>query len=122
MRTTSRRSKAGLSPAVVVWRAAHAFVASGFLASIAYVWWCALIGRRGSFVRPAVAALVGEGILVAADRGDCPLGAVGDRIGDPVPLFELVLSVRAPCRALPTLGVVTAVGLALLAAQSRSGA
>jgi hypothetical protein len=76
----------------------------------------------GVFLRPAVAALVGEGILVAADRGDCPLGAVGARIGDPVPLFELVPSVRAPCRALPTFGVVTAVGLALLAAQSRSGA
>lgn len=123
MRTTSRpRSKAGLSPAVVVWRAAHAFVASGFLASIAYVWWCALSGRRGPFLRPAVAALVGEGVLVAVNRGDCPLGGFGDRIGDPVPLFELVLSPRAARRAVPTLGVVTAVGLALLAARSRSGA
>jgi hypothetical protein len=119
--TSRRRLKTGLSPAVVVWRAAHALVATGFLASIADVWWCALSGRRGPFLRPAVAALVGEGVLVAANRGDCPLGAVGDRLGDPVPLFELALSPRAARRAVPTLGVVTAVRLGLLAARSRGG-
>jgi hypothetical protein len=98
------------------------FVASGFLASIADVWWRALSGQRGPFLRPGVATLVGEGVLGAANRGDCPSGAVGDRIGDPVPLFELVLSPRGARPAVPTLGVVTAVGLALLAARSRSGA
>jgi hypothetical protein len=40
-------------------------------------------------LRPAIAALVGEGVLVGANRGDWPLGPLGDRIGDPVPLFEL---------------------------------
>jgi hypothetical protein len=43
----------------------------------------------------AITALVGEGVLVGANQGDCPLGLVGDRIADPVPLFELVLSPRA---------------------------
>jgi hypothetical protein len=109
-----------LSPAIVVWRAAHGLVAIGFLASIGYVWWCALTGRRGPLLRPAITALVCEGVVVIANRGDCPLGAVGDRIGDPVPLFELVLSRRAARRAVPTLGVVTAAGVGLLAARSRS--
>ena len=121
MRTSADRSKAPLSSAVVVWRAAHGLIAIGFLASIGYVWWCALSRRRGPFLRPALAALVGEGVLVAANGGDCPLGPMGDRIGDAVPLFELVLSPRAARRAVPTLGALTAVGLGLLAARSRSG-
>ncbi|MGB2850291.1 MAG: hypothetical protein WBC01_01360 [Solirubrobacterales bacterium] len=110
-----------MSSAVVVWRAAHGLIAIGFLTSIGYVWWCALSGRRGPLLRPAIAALVGEGVLVAANGGDCPLGPMGDRIGDAVPLFELVLSPRAARRAVPTLGALTAVGLGLLAARSRSG-
>jgi hypothetical protein len=119
MRSASTASKAALSPAVIVWRAGHGVIAIGFLASIGYVWWCAITGRRGTWLRAAIAALVGEGVLVAANGGDCPLGPLGDRIGDAVPLFELVLSPRAAKRAVPALGVVTAVGLGLLAARSR---
>jgi len=123
MRSTSAaRPRAALSPAVVVWRAAHGLIAIGFLVSIGYVWRCALTGRRGPLLRPAIAALVGEGVLVVANKGNCPLGPLGDRIGDPVPLFELVLPPRAARRAVPTLGALTAVGLGLLAARSRSGA
>lgn len=107
--------------AVLIWRTAHGLIAIGFLASIAYVWWCALSGRRGPWLRPAVGALVGEGVLVVTNGGDCPLGPLGDRIGDPVPLFELVLSPRAARRAVPTLGAVTALGIGILAARSRGG-
>jgi hypothetical protein len=113
---------APLSPAVIAWRSAHGLVAIGFLASIAYVWWCALSGRRGPWLRRAIAALVGEAVVVAANHGDCPLGRLGDRVGDPVPLFELALSPRAAKRAIPALGAVTAVGLGLLLTRSRSGA
>jgi len=106
-----------MKPAVLVWRSAHALIAAGFLASIGYVWWCALARRRGRFLRPAIAALAGEGLLVGLNGGDCPLGPLGDRVGDPVPLFELVLTPRAAKRAVPVLGGVTAAGLALLAAR-----
>jgi hypothetical protein len=108
-----------MPPAVVAWRAAHALIAAGFLASIAYVWRCALIGWRGPRLRLAIAALVGEGVLVVANRGNCPLGPLGDRVGDPVPLFELVLPPEAARRPVPALGVVTAAGIVLLAARSR---
>jgi hypothetical protein len=107
-----------LSPAIVAWRTGHALIAACFLASIAYVWWCAISGRRGPLLRRAIAALVAEGVLVTANRGDCPLGRLGDRVGDPVPLFELVLPADAARRAVPVLGVVTAAGLGLLAARS----
>jgi len=79
------------------------------------VWWCAVTRRRDRWLRLAVVALVAEGTVVAANHGDCPLGPLQARVGDPVPLFELVLSPSAARRAVPTLGVVTAVGVLLLA-------
>jgi hypothetical protein len=113
-----RRAQRGV---VLLWRTAHGLIALGFLGSIGYVWWCALTGRRGRWLRPALGALVGEGVLVVTNGGDCPLGPLGDRIGDPVPLFELVLSPRAARRAVPTLGAVTALGVGILAARSQAG-
>lgn len=109
-----------MTPAVRVWRAGHGLIAVGFLASIGYVWWCALTRRRGRFLRPAIAALVGEGVVVGLNGGDCPLGPLGDRMGDPVPLFELVLPPRAAKQAVPVLGGVTATGIALVAARTRA--
>jgi hypothetical protein len=113
-------TRAALSAAVIVWRAGHGLIAVGFLASIGYVWWCALTGRRGPLLRAAIAALIGEGALVVANGGDCPLGPLGEQLGDATPLFELVLSPRAAKRAVPTLGAVTVIGIGLLAARPRS--
>ena len=95
-------------------RAFHAAIAVEQLLAIVYVWWCAITGRRARLLRIAVATLIGEGVLVAANRGDCPMGGLQERLGDPVPLFELVLSPRAAKRAVPTLGAITAAGLVLL--------
>jgi hypothetical protein len=108
------RRRGHLSAIAVAFRALHAAIAASFLLAIAYVWWCALTGRRGPALRVAVAALVGEGILVTANGGDCPLGFVQDRVGDPVPLFELFLSPRAARKAVPVLGAVAALGVAFL--------
>ena len=115
LRQRSMRSQRKLSPAGLAFRFVHGAIAMGFLLAIVYVWWCALTGRRGALLRIAVTALVGEGALVIANRGDCPLGGLQERFGDPVPLFELVLSPRAARRAVPVLGLVTAGGVALLA-------
>lgn len=104
-----------MSRAVLAWRTVHAAIAAAFLLAIGYVWWCALARRRTRALRFAVGALVGEGVLVAANHGDCPLGGLGRRIDDPVPLFELILSPRAAKRAVPVLGAVTAGGLLALA-------
>jgi len=95
-------------------RVFHAAIAVEQLLAIAYVWWCALSGRRGRLLHMAAASLIGEGVLVSANRGDCPLGGLQERLGDPIPLFELVLSPRAAKRAVPTLGAITAAGLVLL--------
>ena len=97
-----------------VFRGLHGVIAVVFLSAIVYVWWCALTGRRDRWLRTAVAALVSEGVFVTANRGDCPLGGLQDRLGDPVPLFEHVLSPSAARRAVPLLGAVTAAGIGLL--------
>jgi hypothetical protein len=110
-----------LTSAALAFRVAHAAVAAAFLSAIGYVWWCVLTGRRDRLLRVAVVALAGEGAFVAANHGDCPLGPLQERLGDPVPLFELVLSRPAARRAVPALGLVAATGLVLLARRSRSG-
>jgi len=62
----------------------------------------------------AVAALVVEGACVAANGGDCSLGPLQQRVGDPVPLFGLVLPPEAARRAVPCLGAVAAAGILAL--------
>ena len=109
-----------LSPAARAFRTAHTAIALAFLACIAYIWWCALTGRRDRRLTLAVGAIVTEGACVAANHGDCPLGPLQARSGDPVPLFELVLSPTAARRAVPALGLVTAGGLLLLACRDRA--
>jgi hypothetical protein len=103
-----------LSPAAWTFRAAHGAITLAFLAAILDVWLCALTGRRDRTLHLAVSALVTEGAIVAANHGDCPLGPLQQRLGDSVPLFELLLSPKAARRAVPTLGLVTGAGLLLL--------
>ncbi len=97
--------------AVLLWRGFHAALALGFLGAIAEVWRAALSGRRSRRTTAAAAALAAEGALVAANGGDCPLGPLGDRIGDEVPLFELVLPPRAAKAAVPVLGAIAVAGI-----------
>lgn len=107
-----------LSPAARAFRAGHGAITVAFLGAIVHVWWCALTGRRDRWLRLAVVTLVAEGAFVTANSGDCPLGPLQERLGDPVPLFELVLSPSAARRAVPTLGLITAAGLLLLVGRS----
>jgi len=103
-----------LSALALAFRAVHTLIAAGFLAAIGYVWWCALTGHRDAALRVAVAALVTEGACVTANGGDCPLGPLQQRAGDPVPLFELVLPPTTARRAVPCLGAVAAAGILAL--------
>jgi hypothetical protein len=109
-----------LSRAALAFRWLHGLIAAGFLLAIGYVWFCVLTGRRDRLLGYTVAALVTEGVCVGANHGDCPLGPLQDRLHDPVPLFELVLrSPTAAKRAVPVLGGLAGVGIALLARRPR---
>lgn len=105
------RSSGTLPAAAIALRVAHAVIAIGFLLAIAYVWRSALTGRHDRRLRVAIVALVGEGALVVANRGDCPLAGLQKRLGDPTPLFELVLSPKAARLAVPVLGAIAGAGV-----------
>jgi hypothetical protein len=58
-----------------------------------------------------MALLLAQGAALAVGRGNCPLGPFQRRLGDPVPMFELVLPPRAAKAAIPILLVVAATGI-----------
>ena len=55
-----------------------------------------------------------EGVALILGRGNCPLGPFQARLGDPIPLFELVLPPRAAKAAVPILAAVAVAGIAAL--------
>ena len=92
-----------LSRAALAFRTLHAAIAIEMLLAIAYVWWCALRGRRDYLLRIAAASLIGEGVLVAANHGDCPLGGLQERLGDPsrcLSWYSRHAQQSEPCRRL----------------------
>ena len=99
-------------------RIGHGAVAVVELAALGELWFCALTNRRHKLLWGAIAVLAGEGAGLAVGRGDCPLGPLQERLGDPVPLFELVLPPRAAKAAVPILAGATCLGLGVLVARS----
>ena len=96
-------------------RLAHAAWGVVGMATLAYIWWSALRRRRDRLLSASVAFLLLEGIALIVGRGNCPFGPLQTRLGDPVPLFELVLPPRAAKAAIPVLTVVTLTGMAAAA-------
>jgi hypothetical protein len=96
------------------YRVAHAVFSVLQLGALAYVWGCAVRRRRDRLLTASVAALLLEGVAVVVGRGDCPLAPLQERLGDPIPLFELVLPKRAAKAAVPVLAIVAIGGMATL--------
>lgn len=98
-------------------RAVHALIAVVQLVSLGYVWGCVISGRRAPRLGLAAGLLAGEGAALVVGQGNCPLGPLQERLGDPVPLFELVLGPAAARRAVPVLTSVAIAGIALAAVR-----
>ena len=103
----------GLSRSALALRAAHTGIAVVELSCLGYVWACVITGRRDRLLHGAVSVLAAEGAGLVIGRGNCPLGPLQQRLGDPVPLFELVLPPVWARRAVPILAGLSAVGMAL---------
>jgi hypothetical protein len=110
---TARRW-ADLDPAARAFRLAHGTIALIELGCLGYVWMCALTRRRDRLLAASLAVLLAQGVGLVIGRGNCPLGPLQLRLGDPAPLFELVLPPRAAKAAIPTLAAVTVAGLLVL--------
>jgi hypothetical protein len=102
-----------LSHGALALRAGHTAIAVVELSCLGYVWTCALTGRRDALLKGAIGILATEGVGLVIGRGNCPLGPLQERLGDPVPLFELVLPPTWARRAVPILAGVSALGIAL---------
>lgn len=102
-----------LSRSAIAFRAGHTAIAVAELGCLGYVWTCALTGRRDGALRGAMIVLGAEGVGLVIGRGQCPLGSLQRRLGDPVPLFELVLPSVWARRAVPILASLSGAGIAL---------
>jgi hypothetical protein len=111
-----------LPPGAKSFRIAHAVWGVAGMASLGYVWLSAMRRRRDRLLAACVAFLTVEGVALVIGRGDCPFGPLQSRLGDPVPMFELVLPPRAAKAAIPALTAVTLAGfLAVTLRGPRSG-
>ena len=108
-----RANREALSRGALTFRAGHAAIAVVELGCLGYVWACALTGRRDALLRGAIGVLAAEGVGLVIGRGKCPLGPLQRRLGDSVPLFELVLPPAWARRAVPILAGISGVGIAL---------
>lgn len=112
-RAGGTRAGGALSRRARAYRTAHLVWGIAQLTALARVWASALgLPRRGSFW-PAVGFLGVQGVGLLVGRGDCPLTPVQHRLGDPAPMFELVLPPRAAKAAIPVLAGVSLLGLVL---------
>lgn len=91
------------------------------LAALATVWRSALLRRRGRCLWLSMALLLMQGTALVVGRGNCPLGPFQRRLGDPVPMFELVLPPRAAKAAIPVLSVVAATGMVAVILRPPAG-
>ncbi|MEA2623545.1 MAG: hypothetical protein QOH61_2455 [Chloroflexota bacterium] len=111
------RDWASLPRKAKAFRIAHATAAIVNLTSLGNIWLCAATRRRNRLLGLSVGLLLSEGGALLIGRGNCPLGAFQRSLGDPVPLFELVLPPRAAKAAIPLLAGVTLAAFATLAAR-----
>jgi hypothetical protein len=99
-----------LPPRAKAFRLAHVAWGVASMAALTHVSVSAWRRRRGSLLVASMAFLSVEGLALVVGRGDCPFGPFQARLGDPVPMFELVLPPRAAKAAVPVLTVVTLAG------------
>jgi hypothetical protein len=108
-------SWATLSRPAKAYRVFHATWSVAGLASLGYIWLCAVRRRRNRLLGASMAFLSIEGVGLIIGRGDCPMGHLQEQLGDPVPFFELVLPPRAAKAAVPILAVAAIAGFLAVA-------
>ena len=87
------------------------------LVSLGYIWACAAQRRRDRRLWASMAFLSIEGAGLIVGGGDCPMGPIQERLGDPVPFFELVLPRWAARAAVPVLTAASLLGFLAVAVR-----
>jgi hypothetical protein len=115
---TGRPTWASLPVRAKAFRIAHVAWGVVALGALAHIWASAIRGRSSGSAWASVAFLLAQGFALVIGRGNCPFGPFQRRLGDPVPMFELVLPPRAAKAAIPVLSWVSAAGIAALVVRS----
>jgi hypothetical protein len=114
-------SWATLSRPARAYRIFHASWSVAGLAGLGYIWACAATRRRNRLLGAGMAFLSLEGVGLLAGGGDCPMGPLQEKLGDPVPFFELLLPPRAAKAAVPILAVASVAGFLAVALRPPHG-
>jgi hypothetical protein len=109
---TEHPSWATLGQRARTWRLVHASWSVAQLACLCLIWSRVFTRRRDRATWASAAFLALEGAFLAVGGGNCPMGAVQESWGDPVPFFELLLPPRAAKAAIPVLAIVSLAGIA----------
>ena len=91
------------------------------MASLAYIWVCAVTRRRDRYLYASSAFLSVEGLALLKGGGNCPMGPFQASLGDSVPFFELFLPPRAAKAAIPVMAWLSVAGMAAAAVRTRRG-
>jgi hypothetical protein len=97
----------------------HSSIGVFELACLAYLWFCAIVRRRGHLLTFAVSVLTVEGAALLLAKG-CPMGVLQRRVGDDAPMFELWFGPRLAPLAIPTFTVVAVAGMVAVVVRTRS--
>jgi hypothetical protein len=99
-------------------RVAHVVWGIVAMSALAHIWTSAILRRRDGPVWASVTFLLVQGIFLVIGRGNCPFGPFQRRLGDPVPMFELVMPPRVAKAAIPVLFVISLAGISALFIRS----
>jgi hypothetical protein len=107
-----RPARSTLPRRALAFRIAHVAWGAVAISALAYIWASAARRSRDRRLYASIAFLSVQGAALVIGRGNCPAGPVQARLGDPVPMFELVLPPRAAKAAIPLLAIVSLAGIA----------
>jgi hypothetical protein len=99
---------------ILLIRLLHGIITVFFLSCLAYVYYSGISNNITLWSYLAMAALIIEGLVVAFNKGLCPLGRLHNKYGDQKTFFELFLPQPLAKKAVPFLGLAAAIGFFLL--------
>src|SRR5688572_15470357 len=102
-------------PMVLAVRILHGLISCFFLICLIIVWQAGITNQPTLWSTLAATALLIESFVIVFNKGNCPLGALHRRLGDDHTFFGLFLPPHLAREVIPTVGILTIIGLVVLA-------
>ncbi len=108
-------------PMVYAIRTGHFVIGIGMTAATTYLWYAAIFRVLDAWLGLSLAALGVQWVIVAFNRGHCPMGVVHARYGDEKTLFELVAGKQYAIHGFRNWAIICALGFGLLVVRVALG-